>query len=581
MKTKFKISLLLFTLFLSVSCEDYLAEEPPLFISASNFWTTESDARTGVDGIYKSVSSMHMRWMGFVDAFTDDVVSRTAGHVHSNPFGLHTINPGGFVFNYVSSLDDDNVYFCIWQGISRANTALKFIPNIDMDETQKSILIGEARALRAFFYYKLVKLWGDAPMITEGIETEEDFNKPRTDVNIIYDEVIIPDLKFAEENCSDGLHIDGHFTKWTAKMILADVYLSRAGWYRTSEKGEIVQGDQANWALARDKAKDIIDNSPHSLNTEELNESGTITPAYGRAWDYRAPFTPESMLELSYIQTLGLGSWYTRNSVPFTDGRDYWGGQNDTPLLNTPDSIALTVNQLRFIPSDRANLIRIGHNIPTPDLYNAFEDGDLRRDYSLMTRFDDFNSSQAPRVLLCQPTFRKLVDIDYLLGEPETSFSYTTQNIILYRYADALLIYAEAQNEADGSPNAAAYAALNEIRDRAGLSPLDGLSQDEFRKAVWQERRVELHAEFKRKFDLMRTNRLVQETTDINLDWTEAEGAIPPSNYTSTEPYSYTNAYNAYYNSRTPYPDNEWLWPIPQPQFNLNIKNGWYQNEGY
>ena len=161
------------------------------------------------------------------------------------------------------------------------------------------------------------------------------------------------------------------------------------------------------------------------------------------------------------------------------------------------------------------------------------------------------------------------MDIDYFLGKENTSFLHTQNNFMLYRYADALLIYAEAQNEADGAPNTAAYEAINKVRNRAALGSLTGLSQDDFRKAVWQERRVEFAAEMKRKFDLVRTKRLFTETENMLTEWTPALG--------SATTYSINNKL---YGSAT-WPDNEWLFPIPQSEMNLNKKNGWVQNEGY
>jgi hypothetical protein len=185
-----------------------------------------------------------------------------------------------------------------------------------------------------------------------------------------------------------------------------------------------------------------------------------------------------------------------------------------------------------------------------------------------MTRYE----SPSGKPYLCQPTFRKFIDIAFYLGEDGTSFQYVNSNVILYRYADALLIYAEAQNEANGAPNGEAYNAINQLRNRAGLGDLTaGLSQGDFREAVWQERRVELNAEFKRKFDLIRTNRLVLETTDINLDWTAEQGSLS----------DYNNVYTPFYNNRPTWPDNEWLFPIPQSELDLNIENGWEQNQGY
>lgn len=539
MNIKIKISLLLFIV-MTISCEDYLQEEPPTFISATNYWQTASDARTGVDGIYQKLNDVCDRFWGVIDAYTDDQVSRARGSWH-NDFGMHVLEPTNRMFEQFP------VYKDWWIGIGRANNVIKFVPGIDMDETEKNAILGEARALRALYYYQLVRAFGDMPIITD-VEVEADFSVNRSSVDEIYNQIIIPDLQFADENCNDGLH-DGHISKWTAKLILAEVYLTRAGWRMTSQ-GEKVQGDESYWAMARDKAKEVIDNSPHSLNAE-----------YSMAWEDDAPFTDESMLELSYVQVLGFGNWMSRESNPNNGGTSYWGANTDTPL--TDEGITLRVQDMRPL----GRVPSTGVYIPTPDLWDAFEDGDSRK-WSLTTRLDGDDGT----VVLLQPTFRKFIDKALYLGEEGTSFQYTNSNLIMYRYADALLIYAEAQNEADGAPNTDAYAAVNALRIRAGLADLTpGLAQNDFREAVWQERRVELNAEFKRKYDLMRTDRLVAETTDINLNWTDAQGSVN----------NYVNTYTAYYNARPTFPDHEWLWPIPQSEMDLNIENGWVQNVGY
>ncbi|MDW5290119.1 RagB/SusD family nutrient uptake outer membrane protein [Formosa sp. PL04] len=557
MNIKLKIGFLLLIAVMSISCEEYLVEEPPTFISASNYWQNEGDARTGVDGVYKSMLEVHNRWWPVVDAYTDDQVSRSAGGV-TNAFGTHTVTPSDRFF------EQFNVYHLWWIGIGRANNVLKFVPDIDMDETEKNMILGEARGLRAYYYYQLVRAFGDQPIILDATVSDADYSKPRSSVDDIYNEIIIPDLQYAEEWCSDGLH-DGHITKWTAKLLLSEVYLTRAGHRRTSQ-GEFVQGDAANFALARDKAKEIIDNSPHALN---LIGKGN-TPAFGMAWDDSNPFTNESMLELSYVQVQSLGNWLSRESNGVVGAQGYWGeNANATPLVDEgwPGDLRTekdTHPDGLFFPGNPPGA---GTYLVTPDLYDAFEDGDERL-WSIMTRYD----SPSGKPYLCQPTFRKNIDIEYYLGSEGTNFQYTNANIILYRYADALLIYAEAQNEADGAPNAEAYAAVNALRNRASLDDLTaGLSQMDFRTAVWQERRVELNSECKRKFDLIRTNRLVAETTDINLDWTAEQGSL----------FDYRNCYTAFYNNRPVWPDNEWLFPIPQSQMDLNLVNGWEQNAGY
>ena len=548
MNIKIKIGLLLI-LTITISCEDYLLEEPPTFISGSNYFKTAGDARTAVNGVYQKMNEVHGRFWTVVDAFTDDQVSGGNGNFHA-AFGSHTVSPSDRVF------EDFNVYHNWWLGIGRANNVLEYVPAIDMDEIEKNAVLGEARALRAYYYYQLVRAFGDQPLIIDPKLSEANFLKPRISAEDIYDQVIIPDLQFAEVHCNDGFHT-GHITKWTAKLLLSEVYLTRAGHRRTSQ-GNFIQGDASNWALARDKAKEIIDNSPHSLN---IVGKGDI-PAYGMAWEDDAPFTVESMLELSYVPILGQGSWLSRESNPDAFARGYWGANPNVTPLEDEGNLA-TMREMDFPGNPPPQAVQI----PTPDLYDAFEDGD-ERIWSMFTRYD----VSPTETYLCAPTFRKFIDITYYLGGEGSSFQYTTSNVILYRYADALLIYAEAQNEADGAPNAEAYAAINQIRNRAGLADLTaGLGQVDFREAVWQERRVELNAEFKRKFDLIRTNRLVQETTDINLDWTAEQGSLT----------DYFSAYTLYYNNRPAWPDNEWLFPIPQSEMDLNKENGWVQNEGY
>ncbi len=555
MNTKY-IIWLLFISIISVSCEDSLDEDPPTFISLSNFYKTASDARTATDAVYEAFhdgtsNSIYGRFWSAVDVATDDIVCRVNKTTYNEWFS-HTIGAGN------TWLESYKQYQSLWKGVGRANDVIKYVPQINMDETAKMAIIGEARALRALYYMHLVKAWGDVPLIVNSVTSPEDYDLPRSSVDEVYDQIILPDLLFAEEHCVDGLHT-GRVTKWTAKVILADAYLTRAGWRRTSQ-GQFVQGDPINWALARDKAKEIIDSSPHSLITEPYISGAHKTPACGVAWLENQPYSVESMFELGSANIGGLGSFLSRECVPNATGVSYWGAKTSTKPLTAEGN-----NQTIVDMAWPGSLTVGGLTMPSPDLAAAFEPGDERREWALLTRY----TTPEGATILCQPTFRKHMDIDYFLGKENTSFLHTQNNFMLYRYADALLIYAEAQNEADGAPNTAAYEAINKVRNRAALGSLTGLSQDDFRKAVWQERRVEFAAEMKRKFDLVRTKRLFTETENMLTEWTPALG--------SATTYSINNKL---YGSAT-WPDNEWLFPIPQSEMNLNKKNGWVQNEGY
>ncbi|MDN3663897.1 RagB/SusD family nutrient uptake outer membrane protein [Algibacter miyuki] len=533
-----------------VSCSDFLDEEPPTFIAAELFYKTPEDARNAVDGVYERMLNVYSRRWMCIDLYTDDVVSKR-GNTWTTPMANHTVTPSFELFD-----DNHDVYFDWWTGIGRANDVIKNASAMDLEEDYINLIVGEARALRAFYYYNLVRTYGDMPLITNAA----DWEVPRSDVNDIYNEIIIPDLLFAAEHCSDGLH-DGHITKWTAKVILAEVYLTRAGKRRTSQ-GDFVQGDASNYALARDVAKDIIDNSPHSLNLEPSETA----PAYGTAWDSNNTFSKESMLELSYLPITDIGNWMTREGRAANNGVNYWGSANDVPVLLDKNGNDIgnesTVDELKFPRTNNAGIF-----LPTPHLYDAYEEGDERRDFNIMTRYDVPNGP----TYLTQPMYRKFVDTDVLTLVEGSDFRYADNNTILFRFADALLIYAEAQNEADGAPNNDAYLAVNSIRNRAGLEDLTAnLSQDDFRIAIWKERRCELAGEYKRKFDLIRTNRLTTSTNPINIDWEEEQGSVRTLVSASND-----------FSGDILWPDNEWLWPIPQAQMEINLKYGWVQNEGY
>jgi len=556
MNNIYKIGLFLFIIILT-SCEDFLNETPATFISTTNFYTSESDARTACDGVYKMLldgtsNATYGRWWLAIDLGTDDVSSKSLRSDFNNWFS-HTINPS------LAWFESYGQYSNFWTGIARANSVIANVPTINMDIANRNAIVGEARALRAFYYYQLVRAYGDLPAIVKEVKVKSDFMLPRADVDTIYNQIIIPDLQFAELNCKDALH-DGHITKWTAKIILAEVYLTRAGWRRTSQ-GQFIQGRSENWILARDKAKEIIDNSPHSLNTIAVINGQNTTPAYGASWIESAPFSKESMLELSAINVYPYGSWITRECTPNANGSGFWGSNSNKPLSG--QGITTPVSQLTFPGKPSV----VGMYIPTADLWRSYETSDKRRDWGLMTK----HTTPEGSIYLCQPTFRKYVDIDYYLGKANTSFQNTNNNFVIYRYADALLIYAEAANEvASAVAGDAAYNAVNSIRTRAGLTALTtGLSQNDFRIAVWKERRCEFAGECKRRFDLIRTKRLATETANIDVNW------LPSDNPGFAIAYSNVNSL---FTGTVSWPDREWLMPIPQSEIELN---GWTQNEGY
>ncbi|WP_106596353.1 RagB/SusD family nutrient uptake outer membrane protein [Dyadobacter jiangsuensis] len=178
-----------------------------------------------------------------------------------------------------------------------------------------------------------------------------------------------------------------------------------------------------------------------------------------------------------------------------------------------------------------------GTDEPHADVYKLFSDKDKRRD---VTFFTSLVSPTTGKEITFPPRFFKYFDPAQIVNPTESA-----KNIPVIRFAEILLIYAEALNEGSG-PTADAYAAVNRVRKRAGLDALSGLSKDGFREAVYLERRLELMFEFQRWFDLVRTKRMI----------------------TALHAAGKTNAAEKHY-----------LHPIPQREMDLNPKL--LQNPGW
>jgi starch-binding outer membrane protein, SusD/RagB family len=200
-----------------------------------------------------------------------------------------------------------------------------------------------------------------------------------------------------------------------------------------------------------------------------------------------------------------------------------------------------------------ANTTPQGRNIPTNDLIKAYEEGDLRKAVSLKTSYTSGANT---------------VNIPYITKYtyPHTITGRTDNNWPILRYADALLMLAEATNEGGGTDEALTL--LNRVRKRAGLADLTGLGKDALREAILKERRVELAFENHRFFDLQRTNTPSQLAALMN-----AHGAREKANPTVARPGLAFNELDYVYS------DFEYLLPIPAPQILINAKLT--QNEGY
>ncbi len=337
-----------------------------------------------------------------------------------------------------------------YDGINRANAAIIRIPEINIEEGLKNRLLGESRFLRALFYFNLVRFFGDVPLVT--IDTRElgDLNVSRTPVDQVYG-LIIEDLTFAENNLPPM--------------------------YPASEIGRATQGaakallgkvylTRQDWSNAVAKFGEIV------------NNEGTY--GYGLLENYRGNWLqetengPESVFSIQMMEAPGNGNILMRSACPRSRVPGLTGWEAD---------------------------------IPTVELYEFFDENDERRDATFFTSFEvEGTVHEFP-----WPLFYKYFD--------PGKFNNTTQsnaNIHVIRYADVLLMYAEAINELNG-PTAEAFDAINRVRSRAFNGEdfnYSGLTQEELRQAIYDERRLEFPFEAHRWFDLVRTGRFVEVMTN-------------------------------------------------------------------
>lgn len=451
----------------SMSSCNQLEEDPKSFISPVNFYKNKNDAKAALTAAYQplTVNGYSSRNYAILGEVTTD-----------NMFPLANNNDRVQLDTYVQT-PQNGITKETWQdfytGITRCNVVINRIPGIPMEDALKTQYVAEAKFLRGFYYFQLVQLFGNVPLVTEEVVTLGDVTYPeRAPEATVYGQ-IIADFKDAET----GLPVtysaadQGRATQGAAKAFLAKVYLT-----------------QGQYQLAADKAAEIM-KPPF---------------AYG-LWDnYSDVFLIKNEFGKEYIF-----------DVSFVGGAS--GGQGGS-------LIAFFAQENNPVQGRG-----FGSFKPTDELYASFDPTDKR--------IPVFFTKGTDNKYYCN----KWVDPTSLTA------STSGNNIPLMRYADVVLMYAEAYNKVhtpvDGNE---AYTAVNSIRIRAGLPALSGLTQDQLNTAILNERRLELCFEGHRWFDLKRTGTF--------LSLLQAKG--------------YTVA------------DKDMMLPVPQFEIDLN-KNLKPQNLGY
>lgn len=495
-----------------LGCKDFLSEKAPSNLTPDIFYTIPDQAESALASVYADLRFVgngagifSSNWQ-LLEALTGTSTTETAQNSDlNNLYGLVHDGNTAHVVNYWNGL---------YRVIANANQVIDRVPGITMDAAQKARILGEARFLRAGAYFTAVQLWGDIPLITKPQTVySDDFLPTRSKTEDVY-KLIVDDLVAAEAAGLPWMDTRGRATLAAIKTQLAKVYLTMAGF--PLSKGA------SHYKLAADKAFEVITYANANPSTINL---------FTNYNDVHSETTKNRVEHLFMIQY---------NTVVAGNPMDNFYPNFKPVTYNGPGGT--------------------GSSVPTPSFYNSYEKGDLRAKdqdgYFYTTYYTNGNGAQfslgAPYVF---KHFNRIANgTSGVAGTRQNNL-----NVPQIRYAETLLLYAEAQNEV-GGPTQAAYDAMKRIRDRAQLTTpaLGTYTQATFREAVWRERWHELAYEQLTWFDMVRLRKVYNEKTN------GFDNFVGHVNLSSNQPLQ----------------EKHLLLPLPRPEM-LNNPSLRPQNPGY
>lgn len=486
----------------TVSCSDFLQKDPPSSPSQSIFWQKKSDFDSALAGTF----SIMYEWPGEMsqiipcfDNLTDNSICQhnedTYGRSQTIALGDLDPNTTGFV---------TYMYSHCYTGIARAHLVMENLAlyeGSDMTEDDKNFIMAQCKALRGYFYSWLYLCYKEVPLVTSSL-TMENMYQPKSTRPEIYAQIMkdfdkaiaaLPDKPYSDSQMS-GYFSPGALKAFKARLMLNDAY-DENGKAIPEKMKEIVPllEEIQGYSLA-DRMRDNF-----------ISEKQLASPEIMFSVRYLAPNITHSM-DLYY------GNWttcgVTRDLVDefeCTDGLK-WG---ESPLTQEVDESLLSTNSM------------------ADDAYNEREKLFQNRDprlretvtHSGYATFPDEGYEDKERLKLTDQQQTGFGMMKYL--QPTTIMpSYSTisdADVIILRYAEVLLMIAEAENEVNG-PTQKVYDAVNAVRARSEMPPLpDNLSQDEMRERIRHEWRVEFVFEGQRYFQLKRW-KLMEELVDGAVD---------------------------------------------------------------
>lgn len=463
-----KYSIIVFLIFLIgligfAACEEFLEETPKTLVTETNFFgetASEAGIEQFINGIYPGNwwTMNDRRWSWFATVPADEFNHTLSYDVEGQEYDNHDFNASQF--NLFRQWD------YIWWPIARANTFFFYyddlVENYGDKWTKLENFKGQALFFRARNFFLGLEMYGPIPLVTEAPSGE---NFPNSTVPELYNQTIadlqeIVDNNYLPKWTALAAEDKGRITSGAAKSLLAKVYLSRS-YNAAAQSGDVDKAVQY--------AKDVIDNEGYDLFTEPILAENGIDTLYTA---YEVAFLPESKN--------GKEGIWEYQFYPGVSG----SGVNNVFLLSGYGGTW---------GDDRLRATEL--------LYNSFEPGDLRKKSYI---YGDVISPYSGDTISTNGFIymKKFWDPDLNNGRGRFA-----NNWPFIRFADVLLIYAEALNKQNNGPTAEALTAINRVRSRAGLPDLTGpgtFTYETFLKAIQDERFHELAGEGHRLRDLRR-----------------------------------------------------------------------------
>lgn len=465
MKT-LKYILLSCTMITFIGCDDFLVEAPETSIEKEGVYNSLSSAKAALAGCYASMAGYN--YTGFNYFHVLNVTSGMGVSIKTNDVNLTTMNI------LPTDVNMTNAYNGMYETIRVTNDIIDgMVGSKITDEAEKNRIAGEACFMRGLTYFNLVRMFGKVSLVTKPVTDYTEAQVPRTEVSKVYEQ-IISDLETAYNKLPMPANkVEGHPHKYAAQALLAKVYLTMAGNDETSEY----------WQKAYDAALDVYKNGQYKL----------VRP-YEKLFGSPNKNNEESIFEIQFSASVNSGR---TTETTFPVGHE---------LMSNIATQGKSWGKTR----------------PTQLAFHQFEEGDPRREASFVygQYSNIFETNAQKKTVLLFPTTKKdgtkkkmaykQGDSEYAAWkkyyDPTMTATASNANFVFYRYADLLLVLAEAANEI-GSADAATY--LNEVLDRArdangnGIIeedevyplPFEGSDKVAMRERIFRERLKELTGE--------------------------------------------------------------------------------------